>query len=636
MSGGLPTHGPAHAFSSRQKGDVTMIPRFAVVLACILALAGLGVTRSRASDEPPAGRVPAPVIHSPADNRVTVNVDDYGRGDDSLAVTEALAEVKRKRAGRLVFAKRTYRITTPKAAEGAGQLVLDGLQDLTIDGNGCTLLFHAIKTGVFVNDCNRILVRNVNVDWDRLLSSAGVVEEKEGRKYVRIAPEYDVAGLPLKDLFEFDVEKRHWLGSFAMQTIPAATQVEKGLYLLPNTYLAAGSRVAVRHAIYDAYGFFVTGDSNDIAFENIEVRQTPGIGFMVAMAGRGFRFSDVRLARTNRHQLLTTMADVIHLNSTKGDILIERCDFSSNGDDAVAISTLVTRAKRIEGDRVWLKYPLAEEYGVVPPLYAKGDTLGFLDEGTRRLLGRAVVEEVVQDGMALVVRLHKDGDFAIPLESLCGSFTRRAERVAIRDSRFHDHRARGVCLNAKDVCIENNVMENLQDAAVLITAESYEFFMGFMTENVVIRGNRFVNVARNKRDARMQAVTPAMLNINSVAGKGIPDDYWKAKRDKGIYPQPTGFAATCEAKIIIVDDNLFSTSPNMAILVTAAEDVAIRNNRFENVGYARDPQAGRAIGHEYRGEISVVGTYDDVTVEGSTWTDMDNDHELVWFEQPGK
>lgn len=92
----------------------------------------------------------------------------------------------------------------------------------------------------------------------------------------------------------------------------------------------------------------------------------------------------------------------------------------------------------------------------------------------------------------------------------------------------------------------------------------------------------------------------------------------------------------CEVRNVLVEDNVFSTSPSMAILVTAAEDVAIRNNRFENVGYARDPQAGRPIGREYRGEISVVGTYDDVTVEGSTWGDMDNDHELVWFEKSGK
>jgi hypothetical protein len=605
----------------------------AAILTGVVATVVLGAVRSQAADEVAAARVPAPVIHAPANNGVAVTVDDYARGDDHRAIAEAVAEAKRKRAGRLVFANRIYRINNPQAAEGSGQIVLDGLTDLTIEGHGCTLLFHGIQTGLFVKDCNRILVRNLNVDWDRLLSSAGVVEEKVGKQYVRIDPAYDVAGLPLKDLFEFDVEKRHWLGSFAMQTIPAATQVEKGLYLLPNTFMAAGTRVAVRHAIYDAYGFFVTGDTNDVAFENIEVRQTPGIGFMVAMAGRGFRFSDVRLARTNRHQLLTTMADVIHLNSTKGDILIERCDFSYNGDDAVAIATLVTRVKRIEGDRVWLKYPLAEEYGVVPPLYAKGDTLAFLDEGTRRLLGRAVVEDVVQDGMALVVRLRKEGAFELPLESLCGNFARRAERVAIRDNRFHDHRSRGVYLNAKDVCIENNVMENLQGAAVLLTAESYEFFMGFMTENVLIRGNRFIEVARDRRNPRVAAADPAMLNITAVAGKGISDDYWKAKREKGVYPQPSGFAATCETRSIVVEGNLFSTSPNMAILVTAAEGVAIRNNRFENVGYARDPQAGRPLGHEYRGEISVVGTYDDVTVEGNTLTDMNSDHEQVWFEK---
>jgi hypothetical protein len=85
-----------------------------------------------------------------------------------------------------------------------------------------------------------LLVRNLNVDLSRLLSSAGVVEEKEGRKFVRIDPVYDVAGLPLKDLFEFDVEGRRWLGDFPMQSILAATQVDKGFSLLPNTYTVEG------------------------------------------------------------------------------------------------------------------------------------------------------------------------------------------------------------------------------------------------------------------------------------------------------------------------------------------------------------------------------------------------------------
>ena len=613
-----------------------MKPRIGIGLHCILALTVLCLARDAVAGDAASHRVPAPVIHAPAKNCVTVTVDDYDHGDDYLAIAQALAEVKRQHAGRLVFSNRTYHVDNPGAAEDTAQLMLDGLQDLTIDGNGCTLVFHGLETGVLINDCNRILLRNLNVDWNRLLASAGVVEEREAKKYVRIDPEYDVAGLPLKDLFEFDLAKRHWLGDFRMQSIPAATQVEKGLYLLPDTFFDIGSRVAVRHAIYGEYGFLVTGDTNDVAFEHIEIRQTPGMGFMVAMAGRGFRFTDIRLARTHRHQLLTTMADVIHLNSTKGDILIEDCDLSYNGDDGVAISSLVTRAKRIEGDRVWLQYALAEEYGVVPPLFQKGDTLGFFEEATRRPLGRAVVEYVVRDGWALVARVRKEGDFTIPLEALCGNLNRRAERVLIRNNRFHDHRARGIFLNAKDVSIENNAMENLQGAAVLIPAETYEFFMGFMAENIVIRGNRFIDVARDIHNSRMLMTESAMLNIHAVVGTGIRDDYWKDKRQRGRFPQPAGFAPVCEIRNVLVEDNLFSTSPNMAILVSSAKDVAIRNNRFENVGYGRDPRVGSTIGHLFLGEISVVGAYDNVTVEGSTWIDMDNDHELVWFEKSGK
>jgi len=90
--------------------------------------------------------------------------------------------------------------------------------------------------------------------------------------------------------------------------------------------------------------------------------------------------------------------------------------------------------------------------------------------------------------------------------------------------------------------------------------------------------------------------------MEAMAGRGFRfsyffiDDSWKSKRDKGVHPEPTGFAATCEARNIVVENNLISTSPNMAVLVTAAADVAIRNNRFENAGCARLKEVRDAAG----------------------------------------
>lgn len=138
-----------------------------------------------------------------------------------------------------------------------------------------------------------------------------------------------------------------------------------------------------------------------------------------------------------------------------------------------------------------------------------------------------------------------------------------------------------------------------------------------------------VNVDDHGRGDDYLAITQALAEAKRkragrlVFAKRIRDNRFHDHRGRGVY---------LSAKNVCIENNLFSTSPSMAIAVSSAEDVAIRNNRFENVGYARDPQAGRAIGHEYRGEISVVATYDKVTVEGSTWTDMNHDHELVWFE----
>ena len=96
----------------------------------------------------------------------------------------------------LVFPKATYNFVTPTRA-GASHVIINGAQDLVIDGQGSTLNFASpLSGGVSVTNSKRLAFKRFNLDWPRtLMASIGTIvsiNDKANTMRVRIAPQYPV------------------------------------------------------------------------------------------------------------------------------------------------------------------------------------------------------------------------------------------------------------------------------------------------------------------------------------------------------------------------------------------------------------------------------------------------------------
>ncbi|WP_420813825.1 glycosyl hydrolase family 28-related protein, partial [Phytoactinopolyspora endophytica] len=107
------------------------------------------------------------------------NVKDYGAAgdgvtDDGAAIRAAIQAAVDAGPGRTVFFPAgRYALgndLTPEEVEAEAQLLLAGIEDLTLRGaNGATLLFtELMKEGVAVYDCTRVVLRDLAIDWDPL------------------------------------------------------------------------------------------------------------------------------------------------------------------------------------------------------------------------------------------------------------------------------------------------------------------------------------------------------------------------------------------------------------------------------------------------------------------------------------
>lgn len=542
----------------------------------------------------------APVVNPPANaGRPTLKLADFaapGRSDWATFVA-ALKACREQRAGRLLLEPRRYVFDDPAIAtsHATAHLLLEQQSDLELDGQGAELVFHHITRGIQLRKCQRVRLKNLTIDWDVPLASPGVIEQHpDGKRGVRIPPEWPVtADTPITGLTEFDTAARRW------KMNPAAEQYNvKGAHLTaPQTYtiddlgagFTPGMQVLVRHYIYQAHAVDFSGRGNaDLTFEEITIRQCPGHAFVGYSCDRGFRLSHCRIQRplNDPRRLITATADGAHFGGTLGDILIEDCEFEYQGDDSINIHggwfqvAAIKDARHVALTSRW--------YGWLFPLVDPGSRLDFRLQQNLAEKGTAkVVHATTAAGSkTLDVELDVDLPAGIAVGDFVGLPERSSPRFVIRNNYFHDHRARGMLLQARDGIVEGNRIERVMAAAIQMTTDANYWEEGYGCENIILRRNRFTgcNYARWERQPHGRHM--ACVNLVADTKPGLSD-----------YPVHRN---------ILLEDNTIEDTPGLAILIASAENVVVRNNTITNANSEPFADTGKAIGAEARGTIMVT------------------------------
>lgn len=563
--------------------------------------------------------VDTPVVNAPRPTRpLVLCIDDFSRDGDARlsdyqALRAALEACRQRGASILVLPKRTYRFDDPAILADPQRAHIDLIdqKDLTIDGQGSELLFHHIRSAIVLRNCQRICLRNFIIDWDINLASPGkVFQLPDGRKAVRIPDDYPIGEKNLaKAVAWYDTQNFQWqmrsqeachlndVQLIEPQVIYHRAFDEENKPPLSWGELKPNMDVVVRHYDYQATGVHFGGRGNeDIAFEDITMYQCPGHAFAGYGCERGFRVSRVKIIRKpNSKLLVSATADGVHFGAMLGDIIVEDCEFSHMGDDSVNIHgtwlevVRVLESRKVEVTSRWFNWQIRLD---------EGDRLGFYrgSNGADRGEATIVRSEIDMDRKIATLWLDRPLPPDLAVGDLGANITRSSARFLIRNNHFHDHRARGMLLQARQGLVENNRIRNVMGSAFHMTSDLGYWKEGYGCHQVIIRGNVMegCNYAMWERGAQGRHM--ACLSLVVATPTGISD--WPVHRD------------------ILIENNIIRDTPGLAMLISSARNVTVRNNQIIDANSEPYQHTGEAFDAKAAGAIMVTRS-ENVRVEGN-------------------
>ena len=545
-----------------------------------------------------------------------VSVADFGAKPDGSACawnafTQAIEECKKVGASKLLIPHGRYVFNDPEILTRPGaHFPMADMSDLVIEGSGSELVFHHIRPVMTFHHCQRVIVRNFSVDWDIDLAVPGRIKEgKGGEKVLEIPKEFPFGeGDRIGAVTEYDLNELTWKKNAIevydpkdARLVASQTWSSEGFQKFPK-----GSTLVIRKYVYDAHAFVFNGPgTGHLAFEDLTIYACPGMAFSGAWCDRGFRFARCKIQRKiDPRRLISATADGIWFGGAQGDILIEDCDFSHQGDDSVNLhGAWVTVASRPDRKTVELAY----KWAACPP-FVIGEEIKLRRASDLSLIQRAkiiAVERETPDSKTCKVTLDRE----LPAELATGDFVENTARACgnflIRNNYFHDHRARGLLIQASNGLVENNRISNVMCAAMQLTTDARYWHEGFVCEDVTIRGNTMEGCNYANWDRHATGRHPACLNV-------------VADTVSGLSPAPIH-------RNILIEGNTIKDTPGLAIFVTSSEDVIIRNNTIINSNTEPFNGTGSGIGLAARGSImiarasNVVISGNDQTAKKKTW-----------------
>lgn len=394
-------------------------------------------------------------------------------------------------------------------------IYLQNVRDLTIDGGGALFVFHGKQTMLVLDDCDRIEIRDLSMDY--------AVPTVTEAKVTGVGADWLAFEAHADSRYEIDGGRLHWIGdgwSFRegpmqafdpirdrtwridnlIEAASVATEERPGRVLLRFDGSGAGMLTGIepgfilqcRDGIRDQVGVFLL-NSRDVTLERVGLHFMHGLG-VVGQCSERLTFSRLTLApRPETGRTVAAFADLIHLMGCKGKISIVDSLFSGAHDDAVNVhGTYLRIQSRPAPDRLRVRFMHPQSYGF--DAFRVGDELEFAGASTLTAIGAGRVAAVERLGdRMLELTLAEPAPAAVGEGDVVENATWTPE-VHIAGNRFARIPTRGILLTTRrPSVIENNTFERMRMSAVWIEGDASSWFESGPVRDVTIRGNRFVD-----------------------------------------------------------------------------------------------------------------------------------------------
>jgi hypothetical protein len=532
-------------------------------------------------------------ICGPRPKPLTLNVSPVDGGSAAWLLAGAAAQAEDGGAGTLLLAPGTYDFA---GWDGGANWTVSGAQDMIIDGQGSTLLFHGMMSGLVISQSQRLLLRNLQIDWGEPLAVSGTLlpgsATCDGGLAFSVDPSFPQdagAPFPIYAMSQFDVatpgwplvpfQQAHWSQVPNLRPTYAGGQT----YCVGNPQLLSGlpsGTAAIGIARTNGANAIYVIRSGNISLENVTVFASPAEAFTFYNSEQGFRMSRCRDIRNTQdpRRLISSNADGANFRQTLGSVLMEDSEMADQGDDGVSVVGQFFNVEPTSTPTSLALTPANSSSGISP-----GDSLTVVNGSNFATLGTARVSKVtpVSDaGIVLggTVSLAAPGIGGLADGGVAGFWdggvlasvaARSSPNFLIRNVNLHDNDQRGMLLHSANGLVDGCTLAN--DLGMILMAQDNFFLEGPGASNVTVQNTLFQNcdfmapaaTAWSCAGGSISSAPPAPLSIMTMTFD-------------------PAFPSGLPNQSINLRDNVIDGAPGMGVLVASATGVTVEGNAVIN------------------------------------------------------
>ena len=483
-------------------------------------------------------------------------------------------------------------------------LLLDGMNGLTIEGNGSLFVFHGKMTTFAIVNSRNITLQNISFDFERPTMSEMTLRE--------VGDEVMVADIHPDSKYMIINGKLKWYGEgwgkerfhsikfrpgegtgFYSSWSPfdkATAEVVAPLRVkftgdFRNHKFIPGDVLTTRDPYRDQVGAFINRSSN-INLRNVAMQYMHGLG-IVNQFSENLTFSNVTVApRPESGRVIAAFADCMHFSGCKGQITIENCRFRGAHDDPVNVHGTHLKVLEVLSPReLKVRFMHHQTYGF--EAFLAGDTVGFVSASTLEVYGRgAVTSGRLVSEREMVVEMQQPVPASLEAGDVLENITWNPS-VTIRNCRFEQTNTRGLLITTRGkVIIENNEFMRTGMHGILIANDASSWYESGPVQDVVIRNNLFEYCGYNSAPNNY-VINIAPENHELVNGLMIHRNILIEENTFRVYDTPVLSARSTENlrfihnRIIRADFAGLPRGNRPAFNLTGCRKVEITKNLFE-------------------------------------------------------
>lgn len=473
----------------------------------------------------------------------TVSITDYGVQPNSKinatpTVFKLIHDLKNKKYVTIIFPKgrydfyedgsatRTYYISNHDQDNPKKVIFpLEGLKNITIDGQGSEFVFHGRMVPFAIRNAENITLQNFSIDYehpamlqlkvvsfDDKSNTLTTLVEADGQ-YELVNGKLTIKGDGFlqqpESVMVFDADRHMAYRLADLPFNPKAIIAQKSTNILElkdwdqSTKLKPGQRLVLRGWERPTPGIFID-ESKNTTLKKVTVHFAEGMG-LIAQMSENIKLDhfQVALKGPKDPRYFTTQADATHFSADKGLIDSQHGLYEGMADDAINVhGTYLRIIKRVNDHTLQAKYMHPQTYGF--KWGDIGDTVQIIQSKWMQNVGnktyriqsiKPVDQPTVEGAKIFEISFDKNlpqevkGDHLYAIENLTWT-----PSVIFRGNTIRNNRARGSLFSTHHkVLVENNLYDHTHGSAILIAGDANGWFETGPVMDILIRRNRFIN-----------------------------------------------------------------------------------------------------------------------------------------------